>query len=191
MEKISNVDVEMAKSLVKTKVKKGDVDDYTDVYEYALKVLEKMYDGDINGTPLNVLSVGVIFHNITEYHKIEEIEESFGGDVAMLVFNISENPDDTNTMMGYDRIMKALDFLFVKLAIRMGKIHKAITDGDGDTFKSFISQYNEIRRKVLKNNPDILPMMDYEADLIKYGRNYFSGKAVTNYQYEHLIMDNA
>ena len=161
---------------------------YGNICDYGLKVLKEFYSKKYNKLPEDVLSASVMLFDILNYGAlIEDIEEQFGNGVAQTVFNITDREDDFK-LDGYEKLFMTYDYIFIKLIIRIARIFNAITNLDGDKFKSYIDDYNELRRKLL-SHPNIMVLMDYESDLIKYGRNIFAGKPANSYKYENLILD--
>ncbi len=163
---------------------------YKEIYEYGLKVFEQFYSSNSNGLSERDLAVSIVLHNILNNGvSIEEIQEIFGDDVATVVFNTNDDADD-HRLRGYEKHFKVHDLIFIKLIVRAARIHTAINNLDNHKFKKYINEYNELRRKLLKEVDDsIMVLMDYESDLIKYGRNTFAGKPARNYKYENLIIN--
>ena len=183
---IDKISLDLAKTIVEKSIPSDQLDEYARTYEFALKVVDQLYDKELNGLSYSTLAIGTVLFDVLKHTKIEYIEKNFGGDVTMLIFNVSDDEDNALPIAKYERLFQAHDFLFIKLAIRMSDIWNCIADGESDQFKNYINEYNELRRKILKNCPDMLIFMDFEADLIKYGRNVLSGKPASNYKYTHL-----
>jgi hypothetical protein len=158
-------------------------DDYVNIVNYGTKLIKTFHDVEKNGISLdttitcmniwNVLNIGV---------NIEIIEQTYGGEVAHIMHNVNREIDNN--------MLSAYDLIFIKLIIRLSCIHQAINNVDSVTVKNYIDQYSDLRRKILRcSDSDILQLMDYEADLIRYARNVFSGKAAGKYVYKNLILD--
>ena len=162
---------------------------YEEVYEHGLKILKQFYDSN-NKLNENDLATSIVLNNILNNKAdIEEIQEMFGNNVAMIVFNTNDDVDD-HKLRGYEKIFKDYDFIFIKLIIRVARIYVTIDNLDSNKFKKYINDHSELRRKLLnKADKNIMVLMDYESDLIKYGRNIFAGKPARSYKYKNLIMN--
>lgn len=159
-----------------------------EIVDYGLKVLDKLYSPKMHVYSKESMAVSIVLHDVLiSGADIEEIQEKFGDDAANIIFNITDQPEDTK-ISAYERLFKGHAFLFVKLIIRIAHIHDVIHKGDGDKFKDYIHEYNELRRKILKEVDDLMVLMDYESELIKYGRHYLSGRQAKEYNYSLLIV---
>lgn len=164
---------------------------YNKISVYALKIFERFYDPKRNGFSEKNLAMAIVLHDILNQKVgIEEIERVFNSDVALVVFNTNDEDEDYK-LKGYERVFKAYDFIFVKLIVRIARIYMSISDTERNKFRDYIDEYNELRRKLLKEVSDnnIMVLMDYESHLIKYGRNVFTGKPINNFKCGKLIID--
>jgi len=163
---------------------------YHKTYEYGMKIFNKFYDPNKNGTKKESLVAGIVLYDVLNKGiSLEEIHKLFNDDTIFIIQHISEYPN-YHILKGYEGLFKGYDIIFEKLIIREAKIHFAIEDLNSTEFRKYIDGYNELRRKLHKEaDPDMMNFMDYESDLIKYGRNVFSGKPAANYKYEKLVVD--
>lgn len=192
VEKKINLDLEVAKLFVEAKIKDKKLIEYhKKIWGFATKILTKFYKKSKNNASLKELLSTVIFYEILDYVKTEDLEAKFGSKITQLVFNVTnfEDDDKIKNLYQYEKLFSSYDGLFVKLVLRNAIIHVAIQSLDEAKFAFHIKQYNELRRKVMKSSADLLFLLDYEADLIKYGRNYMSGRSAGSYKYENLITD--
>ena len=183
--------VGIAEVFAESKLKDKELVEYHyKVWIIAIKMINKFFKKQKHDISLSEMCESVIFYDILNYVRIEDLESKFGTKVAQLVFNITDFEDDqkVKNLYPYEKLFKSYDDLFAKLIIRNAIIHVAISDLDLNKFTFHIKQYNELRRKVMKSTPDLTFLMDYEAELIKYGRNYLSGKSANAYKYENLIL---
>lgn len=162
---------------------------HKNVYEYGLKILDKFYISPMSICK-TVHAMGIVLHDVLNHGcPTKDMRKDFGDLVVMLAFNISEHEEDKK-LEGYEKNFDSYDSIFSKLIIRISKIHNVIEALDSDKFKEYIAEHNGLRRKLLKGvHSRIMVLMDYESDLIKYGRNVFSGKPAASYKYENLIID--
>lgn len=163
---------------------------YWECAHWGIKILDKFYDNNNIGMSKKDIAYGIMLHDILNHGvTIEQIEDKFGGEVAMLLHNISGRKSD-NGLEQYERLFKAHDYIFTKLIIRLSRIHNAINELNNKDFSLFISEHNDLRRKLHSRvDPDIMKLMDYEVNLIKYGRNMLSGKPTMKRIYENLVVD--
>jgi hypothetical protein len=120
-----------------------------------------------------------------ELVDIEEIAAQFGHEVAKNFMALQGQPESTQY---YEKSFDNYDHIFLKLIIRNSKYFVAIRNNDGDKFKSFIDMYVELRRKVMKSAKLHTEIMNYEAELIKFGRNSLAGKPIDKQKYQSLIL---